>query len=110
MTVTLNWKFFNFWTIPQQGELTQVLSKVEYVIEAVSPDGYSALNTGIVNFGAGDPANFVPYDQITHQQLIDWSTANLNMNKIMSQLSAVIESQRSPKQEPTAPPLASQVQ
>lgn len=57
-----------------EGGLTDILSRVEWVLSA-DVDGSVFELPGKTVMGAVDPQNFTPYSQLTQQQVIDWVNA-----------------------------------
>lgn len=57
-----------------EGELSDILTKVEWVLSA-DVDGSVFELPGKTEMGPVDPQNFTPFSQLTPQQVIDWVNA-----------------------------------
>ena len=87
------------WGISQakRTETTKVVVVVEWFCEA--KDGrFHEIHYGIVELDDKDPAapDFIPFDQITQQQMLDWVFAKIDKTSVEEKISKVIESQKSP--------------
>jgi hypothetical protein len=60
----------------------------------LSKDGYSASTYGTVSFERGD--SFIPFENLTKEQVTDWVKAKLNTQEIENSLNAQIEAQKTP--------------
>ena len=74
---------------PQEGELTDVVVKVNWIRKAsTTKDGieYSTTMPGTQEFRRINPENFTPYDQLTYEQVCGWLDATVDVNMIDTSL------------------------
>jgi hypothetical protein len=85
METTYTWIIEQMQCKQQEGELTDVVIKVNWVRKAsATKDGieYSVTIPGIQDFTQPDPENFIPYDQLTYEQVCGWLEESMNMTMI----------------------------
>jgi len=85
METTYTWIIEQMQCKQQEGELTDVVIKVNWIRKAsATKDGieYSVTIPGIQDFTQPDPENFIPYDQLTYEQVCGWLEESMNMTMI----------------------------
>lgn len=105
MAVTITWNIVQFDVIPSQGGLTEVVKSIHW--SAVGTDGqYNGSNFGIVSLAPAESGSFVPYDQITEPEAIDWVKTALGPVQV-AKTEEIINNQIEAEKNPptTNPPL-----
>jgi hypothetical protein len=92
------------WTIQQMDRLTSdgFVVTVHYNVLAVDGD-YSASTYGTVGYTEQPGEQYVPYDQLTEQQVVGWVQESLGKDTVEASLTAQIEAQKNPVQESGVP-------
>ena len=74
MAISFKWSVSKLRVIPQQGDKSNVVSVVEWLVEGTDDvNNITASSCGIRSFVLGD--TFTPFDQLTEQQVLDWCFA-----------------------------------
>jgi hypothetical protein len=71
----MEWKITQLWTKPVEGSLTNVVVTAAWTCIGTQ-DGFSASTYGTADFVAPDPAQFVPYPDITQDEVLGWVWAS----------------------------------
>lgn len=75
----INWQIEQLWVKPSEGQLTDVVVTAAWRCNGNQSDGdqtYTGTCYGTSSFVAPDPTQFVPYPQLTEQQVLDWVWAS----------------------------------
>jgi hypothetical protein len=71
MAISFKWSVSNLRVIPQQGDKSNVVSVVEWLVQGTDDVNLiTASASGIRSFVLGD--TFTPFDQLTENQVLDW--------------------------------------
>jgi hypothetical protein len=71
MSIIFNWSISNIQVIPAQDDKTNIITQVEWLVKAVDKVNKAALSvSGSRSFKVGD--SFVPYEQLTEAQVLEW--------------------------------------
>ena len=71
MTLNIKWSVNKLKVIPQQGEKLNVVTVVEWLVQATDEvNNLTASASGLRELKLGD--SFTTYDQLTEQQVLDW--------------------------------------
>ena len=92
------------WTISQMDRLTSdgFVVTVHYNVSAV--DGiYQASTYGTTNYTQTEGATYVPFDQLTQEQVIGWCQTSLGKDTVESSLQSQIDALKNPVQESGLP-------
>jgi len=99
----MNWQVSSMECRVQEGDLSDVVITVHWRCSATE-DGYSASVYATCSVPGPNPANFVPYDQLTQDEVLGWIWAN-GVDKDATEAAVLqqIENQKNPPV--VAPPL-----
>jgi hypothetical protein len=71
MSIIFNWSISNIQVIPAQDDKTNIITQVEWLVKAVDKVNKAALSvSGSRSFKVG--GSFVPYEQLTEAQVLEW--------------------------------------
>ena len=71
MAISFKWSVSKLRVIPQQGDKTNVVSVVEWLVQGTDEvNNITSSSCGIRSFVLGD--SFTPFDQLTEQQVLGW--------------------------------------
>ena len=100
---TFTWTFPQFIVNPQEGSLQNVVTAIMWV--CTGTDGQtSSSNSGIVKLGSPNPAEFVPYQDITQQMAYDWVSQGISMAGVEAEIARQIALLSLPITKPQNPP------
>jgi len=101
MSTTYKWVVSSLDSYPKDAEgLTDVICVIHwrYQAEQVENDKtYFAEIYGTLSVPSPDPADFVPYDQVTYEMVCGWLEAGLDQVSLDENLDSQIENQINPK-------------
>jgi N-acetylmuramoyl-L-alanine amidase len=99
MATQYTWGKFKNDVAPSQDGLTNVIVQIHYNKTAVSDDGIEVYYYGAFGTEAPDEAAFIPYEEVTIQDRIDWTNARFESEgrSIDEILDTMIEEKRTPK-------------
>jgi len=97
------WTFPQFIVSPIHDGLTNVVTAINWV--CTGTDGLvSSSSSGTIQLGTPNPAEFVPYDQITQEMAFQWVSASISMFGVQDNISLQIKQISSPQVQPQSPP------
>lgn len=85
--------------VPKEGELIDLVSTVHWRRDAKEVDGdkeYYGDVYGAMGCSAPDPMAFVPYSDLTFDEVCSWLEANLDVAALDAALDSQIENQKNP--------------
>ena len=96
--ITYNWNCKTVDAYPQDGEYTDLVYNVHWIVTGVSdelkPDGaaYSATSIGTQTLDVSDVTEFIPFEDLTNEQVVTWTKGAMGEEQVAS-IEASIESQ-----------------
>ena len=101
--VSYNWTFPQFIVDPIKDGLSNVVTAINWV--CTGTDGaVNSTDSGTVALGSPNPAEFVPYDQITQQMAFNWVAGCINMGIVETSIAKQIAQLSVPELQPQNPP------
>jgi hypothetical protein len=94
MSITYNWSVSKLQTRPQIENLNDVVVYAEWKLTA-SENGVEVERIGIESFDLSTEG-FVPFNQLTEQQVLSWINKNVNKELAESMLAEVLEKNLNP--------------
>ena len=101
--ITFEWSFPSFDVIKSEDGLTDVVKNINWIYWAKDGE-YSSNVYGQVTLSSPDPANFIPYSEITKEWAITRVSASVDVASLEAILTANIDNQKNPPIVPMAPP------
>mgnify|MGYP003637858879 FL=1 len=95
---TYNWNCKTVDAYPQDGEYTDLVYNVHWIVTGVSdelnPEGvaYSATNIGTQTLDVSDVTDFIPFEDLTNEQVVTWTKSAMGAEQVAS-IEASIQSQ-----------------
>jgi hypothetical protein len=103
MAIEYNWSVSTLECRPQEGSLTDVVFQAwwayrgNYINDETEKIDASSIESGVSVFTTSpDDTNFIPYDQLTEQDVIDWIIPLVDLDLLNSKINAAIELQLHP--------------
>lgn len=97
------WSFPQLIVNPREGELQNVVVGINWVCTAT--DGQNtAASSGTVMLGKPNPAEFIPYNDITESMAYNWVSESISMPDVQSSLMLSLGSLSRPVIQPQNPP------
>jgi len=96
--VTYDWNCKTVDAYPQDGEYTDLVYNVHWIVTGVSdelkPDStvYSATNIGTQTLDVSDVTEFIPFEDLTNEQVVAWTKGAMGEEQVAS-IESSIESQ-----------------
>jgi len=101
MTTSYKWVISSMDSYPKtKDDLTDVICVIHWRYQAEQVDGektYSAEVYGASSVPSPDPADFVPYEQVTYEMVCGWLESILNVESLNENLDSQIADQINPK-------------
>jgi hypothetical protein len=101
MATTYKWVISALESYPKDAEgLTDVICVVHWRYQAEQVDGEKTYNAdvyGTLSVAAPDPANFVPYEDVTYEMVCGWLESGLDKEALEQNLDSQIADQINPK-------------
>lgn len=98
-----SWSFPQFIVDPVYDGLQNVVTAINWV--CVGTDGYvSSSNSGTVKLGSPNPAEFVPYSEITQEMAMQWVSERISIVGVQDMIAAQIAEISKPPVQPQKPP------
>jgi hypothetical protein len=95
---TYNWNCKTVDAYPQDGEYTDLVYNVHWIITGVSdelnPEGiaYSATSIGTQTLDTSEVTDFIPFEDLTNEQVVAWTKGAMGEEQVAS-IEASIQSQ-----------------
>ena len=95
---TYNWNCKTVDAYPQDGEYTDLVYNVHWIVTGVSdeldPQGvaYSATSIGTQTLDVSDVTDFIPFEDLTNEQVVTWTKGAMGEEQVAS-IEASIQSQ-----------------
>jgi hypothetical protein len=98
-----NWSFPQFIVNPQEGALQNVVVGINWV--CTGTDGsITSSASGTVKLGSPNPAQFIPYADITQEMAYQWVSGSISMPGVEAEIARQIVSLSQPIIQPQNPP------
>jgi hypothetical protein len=98
-----NWSFPQFIVNPQEGALQNVVVGINWV--CTGTDGsITSSASGTVKLGSPNPAQFIPYADITQEMAYQWVSGSISMPGVEAEIARQIVSLSQPVIQPQNPP------
>lgn len=98
-----DWSFPQFIVNPQEGPLQNVVVGINWV--CTGTDGIiTSSASGTVKLGTPNPAQFIPYADITQEMAYNWVSQSISMQGVQDQIARQIVSLSMPIIQPQNPP------
>jgi hypothetical protein len=103
--VTYEWNCKTVDVYPQEGGNSDVVYNVHWIVNGVSdtlnPEGipYSSNNIGTQILSVEDIPNFIPFDQLTNEDAVNWTQTTMGVEQVASieqNIAEAIESKINP--------------
>lgn len=98
-----NWTFPQFIVDPVYDGLPNVVTAINWVCTGTDGNVTSS-SSGTVKLGNPNPAEFVPYNQITQEMAYQWVSQGLNTTGVENGIAAQIALISKPQIQPQNPP------
>lgn len=98
------WSFPQFIVSPDDGQLKNVVVGINWICVASDSSGGTATASGTVKLGKPNPAEFVPYSEITQDMAYQWVSGSISMSGVEAQLARQIAALSVPIIQPQNPP------
>ena len=101
--MTFEWTFPQFIVSPTYDGLTNVVTAINWV--CTGTDGtISSSASGTAKLGIPNPAEFIPYADITQEMAYQWVSQCISMPGVESGIAAQIKQISTPQVQPQNPP------
>ena len=96
--ITYNWDCKTVDAYPQDGEYTDLVYNVHWIVTGVSdqlnPEGvaYSATSIGTQTLDTSEVTDFIPFEDLTNEQVVTWTKVAMGEEQVAS-IEASIQSQ-----------------
>jgi hypothetical protein len=87
--ITYTWEFPQFIVNPSLDGLTNVVTAINWVCTGTNGINTSS-SSGTANLGSPNPAEFVPYANITQQMAYQWVSGCISMPGVEAQIASQI--------------------
>jgi hypothetical protein len=100
---TYTWSFPQFIVDPEFNGLTNVVTAINWVCTGANGNVTSSAS-GTVNLGTPNPAQFVPYADITQEMAYQWVSQCISMPGVENKLGIQLTLLSQPTKKPQNPP------
>ena len=97
------WSFPQFIVSPEYDGMTNVVTAINWVCTGTNGI-YTSSSSGTAKLGTPNPAEFVPYADITQAMAYNWVSQCISMPAVESQIAAQINQLSQPVTQSQAPP------
>lgn len=98
-----DWSFPQFIVNPQEGPLQNVVVGINWI--CTGTDGIiTSSASGTVKLGTPNPAQFIPYADITQEMAYNWVSQSISMQGVQDQIARQIVALSMPVIQPQNPP------
>jgi len=97
------WEFPQFVVNPSSDGLTNVVTAINWVCTGTNGLVTSS-SSGTVQLGTPNPAEFVPYADITQEMAFQWVSQSISITGVEAAIAAQINQISTPQVQPQKPP------
>jgi hypothetical protein len=97
------WTFPQFIVNPQEGGLSDVVTAINWFCTGTNGT-FSSSMSGTVQLVSPNPAQFVPYDEITQEMAFEWVSSSISMPAVQNQIMQQVNQIAQPSLQPQIPP------
>ena len=101
--ITYAWSFPQFIVNPSSDGLTNVVTAINWVCTGTNGLVTSS-SSGTVQLGTPNPAEFVPYADITQEMAFQWVLQSISVTGVEAAIAAQINQISTPQVQPQNPP------
>ena len=101
--IKYNWSFPQFIVNPSVDGLTNVVTAINWVCTGTNGLVTSS-SSGTVQLGTPNPAEFVPYADITQEMAFQWVSQSISVTGVEAAIAAQINQISTPQVQPQNPP------
>ena len=101
--ITYAWSFPQFIVNPSSDGLTNVVTAINWVCTGTNGLVTSS-SSGTVQLGTPNPAEFVPYADITQEMAFQWVSQSISVTGVEAAIAAQINQISTPQVQPQNPP------
>jgi len=94
--ITYKWIFPAFECIPQQEPMNKIVKTIHWIYEGTTEDGITADIYGAQAVGTPTPDAFIPYPDLSEEQVIGWMEEKMNIQEMQERIAVQIEMILSP--------------
>jgi hypothetical protein len=98
-----SWEFPQFIVNPSSDGLTNVVTAINWVCTGTNGLVTSS-SSGTVQLGTPNPAEFVPYADITQEMAFQWVSQSISITGVETAIAAQINQISTPQVQPQKPP------
>lgn len=102
---SFTWTFPQFIVNPQEGALQNVVVGINWVCTGTN-NGVTSSASGTVKLGTPNPAQFVPYADITQEMAYQWVSGQISMAGVEAQIAQQIAALSPAPIQPQNPPFS----
>lgn len=84
MTISRQWTITQLDYRPSYNGLTNVVSKIQWECNTASPGIVGISTHGLTYLGEPNPANFIPYAELTSDTIMAWISVDIGEHGLMS--------------------------
>ena len=99
--ITYDWNCKTVDAYPQDGEYTDLVYNVHYIVSGEDEIGNAATNIGTQSLDVSDVTEFIPFEDLTNEVVVGWTKAALGEEQVAS-IEANIASQIEQMIKPTS--------
>jgi hypothetical protein len=101
--ITYAWAFPQFIVNPSYDGLTNVVTAINWVCTGTNGLVTSS-SSGTVQLGTPNPAEFIPYADITQEMAFQWVSQSISVTGVEAAIAAQINQISTPQVQPQNPP------
>jgi len=98
-----NWEFPQFIVAPISDGLPNVVTAINWVCTGTN-GAVTSSASGTIKLGSPNPAEFVPYADITQEMAYTWVAGRISMSGVENQIAQQINALSNPPIQPQSPP------
>lgn len=97
LTIDYEWTIIAVDAQVKDGELENIIKTIHWRYTATSSDGLTDFVYGAVGFEPPDPTAFIPYTDLTKEQIVSWLESAVDITAQQKILADSISSKRAPQ-------------
>ena len=98
-----SWSFPQFIVNPQEGQLQNVIVGINWVCTGFDGNNSSVMS-GTVSLGKPNPAQFVPYSEVTQEMAYQWVAQSISISGVEAEIAIQVAALSRPVLQPQNPP------
>ena len=91
MAITYQWEIMNLHLTQESGSLNNIVNAISWVYRGINENHIEGFVTGKQELTSPNTEDFIPYNELTQNNIISWLENNIDINPLKSSIESQIQ-------------------